>query len=64
VENACQKGRQLSILKSQLEIAGGRNIFFRGDPNYERQAGEKTDWQGRKAVAGEKILFQPFPGPI
>ena len=63
-ENACQKGRQLSILKSQLEIAGGRDIFFRGDPNHERQAGEQTDGKWREAAACENIRFQPFPGPI
>jgi hypothetical protein len=61
MENAYQKGRHLSRLESEPEIADARDIFFRGDPNYERQAGEKTNWQGRKAEPGENILFQPLP---
>jgi hypothetical protein len=34
----------LSSPESEPGIAGGRDILFREDPNYERQAGEKTKW--------------------
>ena len=47
----------MSSLESEPGIADAQDIFFRGDPNCERLAGEKTDWQGREAVAGENILF-------
>jgi hypothetical protein len=49
MENAYQKGRYLSILKSQPEIADARGIAFRGDPATKgRLARRRTGRGGRR----------------